>query len=393
MIGVPLESNTAGIGKTVVVEWLYFFHKEEKSMTFRYGNCLLVAVLSVLGVALAFGGGQPEEDVPEIALVAPDHDFTQMYGQFYMGFRNHLDEVGFEYAAIEVAPPGGISDAAGFDRVLGDMLSLQPDYLVHIVGSFELEEPRLVELQEAGVDILMVDTLPIGETDLDPIAWVITDHHESGFQTGYGAVRELVDRGEGIEHLNVALFHGTAESEPGINRMKGYQEGLEVAAEEFGLTYEIVQEVWAEFNREMAFRLSQDVVTGHYPDLDLIFAANSHTALGVMAGLENEGVLGDVEVTGIGGQIEEMAAIARGDILGASIRLPHEQGATAAELLLEYREHGRDMDGYGQVYKGEQEYGGDAASIFRLMPVDVLDVPEFRRRIPEGMWEEYTQSQ
>lgn len=255
-----------------------------------------------------------QDDRPSIAFVAPELDITQFFGQFYSEMTKTLEEAGLEYDKPEAAPPGGQRDVEALDNILGDMMVLSPDYLVLVLSHFDLVEPRPLEMQEAGINMILVEYYD-EDTDVDPLAWVLTDHRQSGYITGEAAGEAMAERG--LEHVQLANFHGTSGSEIGIERMKGYMEGLEAAAEEHGFTYEVVEEVWTEFNREMAFNVSQDVAIKH-PDLDLIFGANSNTSLGVMEGLRTTGRLGDVAVTGIGGQLEELAGIVRGDILLAS---------------------------------------------------------------------------
>ena len=324
------------------------------------------------------------QDRPSIAFVAPELDITQFFGQFYSEMTKTLEEAGLEYDRTEAAPPGGQRDVEALDNILGDMLALQPDYLVLVISHFDLIEPRLRELQNAGINMVLVEYFDEG-TDIDPVAWIITDHFQSGYITGYAAGEAMAERG--LDHVQVANFHGTSGSEIGIKRMEGYVEGFAKAAEEHGFTYEIVEEVWTEFNREMAFNVSQDVAIKH-PDLDLIFGANSNTSLGVMEGLRTTGRLGDVAVTGIGGQLEELAGIVRGDILLAGVRLPRAQGRMAGEIILAHLADGDDA-AIEKVNYGNQVVVHDAATVFEFFPLATLDEPEFRRNIPADIWDQY----
>ena len=348
------------------------------------------AVALSLGVALAaapFSVPASAQDRPSIAFVAPELDITQFFGQFYSEMTLTLEEAGLEYDRTEAAPPGGQRDIEALDNIMGDMLALQPDYLVLVISHFDLIEPRLREIQNAGINMVLVEYYD-EETDIDPVAWILTDHVESGYITGYAAGQQMAERG--LEHVEVANFHGTSGSEIGIDRMNGYLEGFHAASIEHGFTYEVVEEVWTEFNREMAFNVSQDVAIKH-PGLDLIFGANSNTSLGVMEGLRTTGRLGDVAVTGIGGQLEELAGIVRGDILLAGVRLPRAQGRMAGEIILTHLEHGDDAE-IEKLNFGEQVVVHDAASVFEFFPIATLDEPEFRRNIPAEVWDEHAGS-
>jgi ABC-type sugar transport system substrate-binding protein len=355
------------------------------SITRRLLGAAIVAGAAA-GLAMA-PVGEARADTPRIAFLAPELDITQFFGQFYAEMTATLEAAGLDYERTEAAPPGGQRDIEALDNILGDMLSLEPDYLVLVLSHFDLVEPRLRELKAAGVNLILVEYLP-EHTDVEPLAWIITDHYESGYITGYGAGQIMADRG--LEHVNVASFHGTSGSEIGIERMKGYVDGFRDASEEHGFTFDIVEEVWTEFNREMAFNVSQDVAIKH-PNLNLIFGANSNTSLGVMEGLRTVGALGNVEVTGIGGQLEELAGIVRGDILLAGVRLPRAQGRMAAEIILEHIEKGGAAD-IRRVNRGEQVVVHDPATVFEFFPIATLDEPEFRRNIPAAVWDEHASS-
>lgn len=273
-------------------------------------------------------------------------------------------------------------DIEGLDHILGDIRAFRPDYLVFVISEWHTVEPRLREIQQEGIKMILVDNKP-ERTDVDPIAWILTDHVTSGYITGYAAAQHFA--AEGYKNVNVVLFHGTPGGEVGIHRMNGYVQGFDAGAKEFGFTYKIIREVWTHFDREMAFNVAQDVGMAH-PDMDLVFAANSATALGVMEGLRNVDMLDQVRITGIGGQLEELAAIIRGDILVSGVRLPRAQGQLAAEILLEYIDKGGAAD-IRKVNYGRQEVIWTAEDVFDTYPLMMLDYPEFRMKLPPGVWE------
>ena len=321
-----------------------------------------------------------DDDVVSIAFVASELDITQYFGQYNDAMRQVLDEAGLNYEITEAAPAGGQEDHTGLDRILGDIETLAPDYLSLVVSDFELIQARLQEISDVGTKIVLSEFIHEEGSPLNILASIATDHFEAGEITGYEAMR-LLQEEKGLDHVNIAMFHGTASSEIGIERMKGYVAGTERAAEEFGMTFEIVDEVWVEFNRELAFNRSQQVGQAH-PDLDVIYGANSNTSLGVMEGLRTIGRLGDVEVTGIGGQLEELAGICRGEILTAGVRNPREAGAQAGEAIL--------ADLAGEPVEERQVVPQAPVSncdeVLDFYPQDMLDNPEFVQNLEDGQW-------
>lgn len=327
---------------------------------------------------------QTQETV-QVEIVSGISDITQFDGQFAAGVTETLEA--YDSADFQVrhsAPSGGMEDELGMDAILRDMVTLAPDYLVFVVVHWETVHDRLVALQDEGVNLMVVEFAPEDAGEVDPFAWVITDHFESGRVTGSSAAQHYCSDFEG-DTVQAALFHGTSDSEIGINRMDGIQEAYEAGLQECGKTVEYVDEVFADFNRERAFELSQQVATAN-PNLDIIFGANSNTALGIMEGLRIVGSLEDVDVTGIGGQLDELAAICRGEILTAGVRNPRGQGQDAGDVLLAHYEG----ESHDEVNYAEQTTVNECDEIFDFFPIEMLEADAFRENIPEEMWEANT---
>ena len=322
------------------------------------------------------------QDQLDVAIVSGISDITQFDGQFAAGVRDVLEAYeGAEVTVEQYAPSGGMEDELGMDAILRDMVTIAPDYMLFVVVHWDTVQDRLVELQEAGVNLMIVEFAPEDAGDVKPFAWAVTDHTESGRVTGASAAEHYCRDHEG-DTVRAALFHGTASSEIGINRMDGIQEAFAAGLAECGKTVEHVQEVFANFNRERAFELAQQVATAN-PDLDIIFGANSNTALGIMEGLRTVGMLDEVDVTGIGGQLEELASICRGEILTAGVRNPRGQGQNAGNVVIAHHE-GKPYD---EISYAPQTTVNTCEEIFAFYPLEMLENPGFRGNIDEDQWQ------
>lgn len=318
----------------------------------------------------------------DVAIVSGISDITQFDGQFSAGVRDTLEAYeGADVTIKHYAPSGGMEDEIGMDAILRDMETLAPDYLLFIVVHWDTVQDRLVALQKAGINLMVVEFAPDDAGEVKPFAFALTDHTQSGRVTGASAAEKYCANFDG-DTVKAALFHGTASSEIGINRMDGIQEAFEAGLAECGKSVEYVQEVFANFNRELAFDYAQRVATAE-PDLDIIFGANSNTALGIMEGLRITGRLGEVDVTGIGGQLEELAGICRGEILTAGVRNPRGQGQEAGQVVINHHE-GKPFD---TISYAPQTTVNDCEQIFAFYPIEMLDNPAFRGNIDEGQWQ------
>lgn len=328
--------------------------------------------------------GDAEADLT-IAFVSHTQDITDLFGQLKVGFEETLADAGIEYELISGAPPASDNHEA-MDRILTDLQSAQPDYMVFGPSSFELNQPRLVDLEEQGTKIIMTDYEPPEEGfDISPLTWVIYDHYEMGRLAGYTVANDMCEQGN--DGFEAALFWGPAASEISEARGQGALDGMDEATEACGITYELVEEVFAEFNREMAFNLAENVVTAH-PDLDVLIGANSNTALGIMEALLADGEIEGRAIVGMGGQLDEMAAICRGEIHNAPFRDSQDMGRLAAEALIADIE-GRPDD-IPELSQTELPVLASCEDVFEKVDRAVLEQEDFRDNLLEGQWEEFT---
>lgn len=318
-------------------------------------------------------------DPISIAFVASELDITQYFGQYNDAMRQTLDAAGLAYNITEAAPAGGQQDLAGLDRILGDIVTLAPDYLSLVVSDWAVIQPRLAEISAVGTKIILSEFIHEEGSPLNILASIATDHFEAGYITGYRAMEMYKE--DGKDNVNIVLFHGTSSSEIGIDRMRGYVEGTEAAAAALGMTFEILDESFVDFNRQLAFEVSQR--TGQaFPALDVIYGANSNTSLGVMEGLRTIGRLGEVQVTGIGGQLEELAGICRRDILTAGVRNPRLAGELAGQAIL------ADVAGQPVIERQgvPQAPVSDCDEVLAFYPQAMLDNPQFVQNLLPGQW-------
>ncbi|NEE04182.1 sugar ABC transporter substrate-binding protein [Phytoactinopolyspora halotolerans] len=329
---------------------------------------------------------QAEGDGPLIAFVAFTQDITEMAGQQIIGLEAAFEEAGFEYT-MNTAAPAGAEDHDGMDRILQDTATLAPDYAIVNPASYALVDDRIAEIEAAGTTTIVgaIDPGTLEESpDADPLTWVAVDEYAMGHNGAEFLAQGYCEAGEDI---TVVPFWGPAASEISQDRVGGALDALDDTLGECGLEYEVVDEVFADFNREKAFRFTETIVTAH-PDVDLIIGANSNTALGVMESLTAQGRIDDIDILGNGGQLDELAAICRGDITAAGFRDAYQMGFDMAEAIM------RDWEGNGEevpeVTLSDLPVTHDCESVFDAVPMQMLEHEGFQDNIPDGTWEEFT---
>jgi ABC-type sugar transport system substrate-binding protein len=223
------------------------------------------------------------------------------------------------------------------------------------------------------------------QPSVDPLTWVAVDEYGMGHVGATWMAEQYC--AEGRDRVEVVPFWGPAASEISQDRIGGALDALEEVLEACGVEWEVViDDIFADFDRELAFNLTETVITSQ-PDVDLLIGANSNTALGIMEALAAQGRLEDIDVMGNGGQLDELAAICRGDIAAAGFRDAFEMGRNMARaVILDWEGQGDEVP---EVTLSDLPVTHDCDTVFEFVPMEMLDTDGFRSNIPDGLWEEY----
>jgi ABC-type sugar transport system substrate-binding protein len=322
-----------------------------------------------------------------IAYVSPVQDVTDGPGQSLIAMREELAAAGIEYDEFAAAPSVH-DDVVAYDRILGDVVTLAPDYaVVFPATSWQELFPRLEELEAAGTKIIAAN-VPNPEPDSYPfeaLTYISVPEDLMGQMAGETVAAEACRLQR--NPLNLAIFHGPPASEIGQTRASNFLVALASGLEECEIELNVPQQVYTNFNRELAFTTAERVISAN-PEINVIFGANSNTAMGVMAALEGLDVAlgGDegVWIVGQGGQLDELAAVCRGDVLTAPSRNPRDLGAGAAQAIQ------RDLKGEAvELISTTPLYPVSSCDeAFEAVPLRILETDAFRTLIPEGLWNE-----
>lgn len=301
-------------------------------------NRLFLVTLAVLilvgGVLLA--GGQ-REAVPaterqlRIGFVSHQHDIQDLFGQLEIGFRQRLDQEGLDYQLFQAAPTASDRHDQMLD-ILENMSNLNLDYMLMGPTSLRQNIPGLEAVAASGTKILMADyeppdePLPFADAILN---WSIYSHYQMGQETGRWIAEHFMEQGR--NDIEVVMLWGPLASEISQDRGNGVLDGMREYSNQ-GFSFTVVYEGYADFQRERAYDETERVMVAYSPDV--IVGMNSNTALGAMSALEAEGKLGEVVVTGMGGQIDELQAVVDGRIGVAVLRDPRDMGRNSAEALI-----------------------------------------------------------
>lgn len=208
-------------------------------------------------------------------------------------------------------------DAGRQIEQIEEMLEMGIDALVVTpVDSDKLTEV-LKEARAQGVHIIVLDTDVSGEGLAD--CTITSDNYGAGhlvgeyFLTQYDSARIVV------------MTHETTES--GRQRVQGF---LDAVLEKEGM--EIAQRIECEGQVEIAMPAMQEAVSSGL-EFDAVFCLNDLASVGVVAALEENGLLEETRVYGVDGSPDSKALIAEGMMQATAAQFPTRIGSRAADVL------------------------------------------------------------
>lgn len=176
-------------------------------------------------------------------------------------------------------------------------------------------KPALVAAKNAGIPVIVVDT-PVYDNNLVDCT-VMSDNYGAGVQCAKYLMKMK-------SKANIMLIeHSQAKS--GIDRIKGFVDTIGTNKQ-----YKIVAEVDSEGQLDKAMPLVNNFIKKH-ANVDAIMALNDQSALGALAALKENGLLGKVMVFGVDGSPEAKTMIHDGFMTATSAQFPSKIGHIAAK--------------------------------------------------------------
>lgn len=268
-----------------------------------------------------------------------DADKQHMIGASYMTMNNEFYNIVSEEIIQRVEAEGDqwvLRDPAlSVERQIGqinDMLSMGIDVLVLTPVDLESLTDVLKKAKEKGVYIVVVDSNVKDETLVD--CTITSDNYAAGRQVGeYFAAQTK-------EAKVVLMVHQSTKS--GRDRIEGFLDAVRECA---GI--EIVERIECEGQQEIALPKMQELLKKGIV-FDNVFCLNDLSSVGVVAALDEAGVLDRVGVYGVDASPDSKALIKEGMMKATAAQFPSKIGKTAAEQIYMLLE-GKEVEAYTYI--------------------------------------------
>jgi ribose transport system substrate-binding protein len=285
-------------------------------------GALIAGVLAAFAVGCGHANGRPHVDARHTRLAAV---IKGLDNPFFVTLRDGLVVTARrQHVPLRVAAAGsGLQDTAGQASELESLAADRPAcYVVNPINQTNLV--RALARIPHGAPIVNVDS-PIAKQAADAVGvkvttFIGTDNVAAG-RLGADAMAALVDRG-----AKVAVIGGIPGDAGSGSRTQGFRQGARGR-------FQVVETIAADYEREKA-RLAAAAVLRASPDIAGFFAVNDLMALGVADAVGTAGKRNDVEVIGVDGIPQALAALRRGALSATVAQYPYTMGQLGVEACL-----------------------------------------------------------
>lgn len=247
-----------------------------------------------------------------------------LVGMSYMTMNNEFYKIISEeiHAKIEVEGDRVVlrDPALDVDRQIeqiSEMLDMGIDVLVLTPVDWKKLTVVLNRAKEQGVKIVVVDT-NVNDDNLADCT-ITSDNYEAGVIVGEYFLQQC------SKARVVVMTHEAAKS--GQDRIKGFMDTVDG---QDGI--KIVRQIECEGQTEIAMPGIQEVIDENI-DFDQVFCLNDLASVGVVAALDNNGLMGTVGVYGVDASPDAKALINENMMAASAAQFPSEIGRKAAEVI------------------------------------------------------------
>ncbi|GAA4499514.1 substrate-binding domain-containing protein [Pseudaeromonas paramecii] len=258
-----------------------------------------------------------------IALISPGGQLSDYWRRNRLALERRLTQLGLDYQlqSYDKAPE---QDERQQTQQLVTALAADPDYLIYTLDA-QFQHKYIARLLSRGRPkvILQNITTPLKDWEArPPLLYVGFDH-----QQGSRLLADFFRRqAAGRPHFDYAMLYrspgyvSTARGDTFIEQMRPQSNS------QLRLAF------YTQSDRASARQAALSALE-QYPDLDLLFACATDTALGALDAIKQKGRQGKVQVNGWGGGSQELAALARGELAATVMRINDDTGVAVAEAI------------------------------------------------------------
>jgi ABC-type sugar transport system substrate-binding protein len=275
-----------------------------------------VMVFGLIGCKKNSGSGNAQESGKiEIAFIT-----KSMQDLFFIDAKVAAEERAKELDInlTYMAPAGGFNDSAGQVRLVEDTIVKGVDAIIIDVCDNVSLNPSLVKAKQAGIPIVLFNDV----VDFDDLkaqggsvdCYVGLNSYEAARLVAEYCIKTS-------KPGKVAILEGLAGTTGSIDRTNGFADVLPS-------DYRVVASLTSNWTRDGGFDVTQNILTAN-PDIGILYATNSMSAMGALQVIELMGLTGKIDVYDFDCEPDDIEAIKAG-ALKATLRYPTKEWSKLA---------------------------------------------------------------
>ena len=285
---------------------------------------LKTIILIIGAIAIALGGflllqqQQSSQEGKKTSIVfiskrlAPDHDFwTSIVEGVQMGAADYG-------ADLTIMGPDSETEIERQNTMIEEAIAMKPDAIVLIPSDVKLTVPYATKIEEAGIKLILMDSVMDEEMGLCVVA---TDNNDGGYKMGE-YLRYYAD-----EKTVIGIVGHIPEASTAIERLSGVRAGLGEYANQ------IVDVVYGESDIEKGKAVTLDMLK-RYPEINMLVGLNEDSARGAANALKENGLYNKVRLIGFDSSMEQVRLLEEGVFNAIVVQKPFNMGYLGAELAV-----------------------------------------------------------
>ena len=285
---------------------------------------LRTIILIMLALVLALGGfwllqqQQKSQEVRKTSIVfiskrlAPSHDF---WTSIVEGVQMAAADYG---ADLTIMGPDSETEIDRQNEMIEEAIEMKPDAIVLIPSDVKLTVPYAREIEEAGIKLILMDSVMDETMGLCVVA---TDNRDGGYKMGeylkYYADAKTV----------IGIVGHIPDASTAIEREQGLRDGLGEYADR------IVDIVYGESNIEKGQSVTLEMLD-KYPEINMLVGLNEDSARGAANALKKREISGKVRLIGFDSSMEQVRLLEEGVFNAIVVQKPFNMGYLGAEMAV-----------------------------------------------------------
>jgi len=213
--------------------------------------------------------------------------------------------------------------------MIEDCIARQADVIVVNAVDPTAVIASIQKAAEAGIPVITqnADVAPEGEQYTE--TFVGSQSYDQGYAVGKMMVAKL-----GNNPAKVIFLGGKPGQTDYVNRVQGAQD----AWAEAGVSYEVLADQPAEWSKDKALSVMQDLLTRYPTGIDAVYAVDDPMAMGALEAIKATGREQEIAVFGTNGNTDACQAIQNGDMAGTALQMSYLVGVYAVRAAYDIAE-------------------------------------------------------